>query len=117
MHNAPPTRTVHGLNDLVSKLHALGQPLQDAVAASTSRPAKAIGMEGEIGSLAPGMEGDAAVFSQQEGRFQWTNTSNQTAEGNLRLDTHLTVRSGAVVWRDGQLVQTTLGRRAAAGQE
>lgn len=55
MQSAPPTRTVYGMNDLVSKLHAMGQPLQDAVAASTSRPDKAIGLDGEIGSLAPGM--------------------------------------------------------------
>jgi dihydroorotase len=106
MHTCDPTvRTVHGVNDLVSKSFALGQPLEDAVAAATSRPAKAIHMEREIGSLAPGMEGDAAVFSEQEGQFQWTNTSKQTVEGNFRLDTYLTIRSGSVVWREGQIVR------------
>ena len=108
MHTCDPTvRTVHGVNDLVSKSFALGQPLEDAVAAATSRPAKAIHMEREIGSLAPGMEGDAAVFSEQEGQFQWTNTSKQTVEGNFRLDTYLTIRSGSVVWREGQIVRAT----------
>ena len=38
VHIAPPGRVVYLMNDLVSKFHALGMPLADAIAASTSRP-------------------------------------------------------------------------------
>ena len=105
LHIAPPGRVVYRQNDLVSKFHALGLPMEDAVAASTLRPARAMGLENEIGSLVPGMAGDAAVFDQREGRFIWQDTANHTVEGKLRLDTFLTVRGGVVVWREGRLDQ------------
>ena len=40
IHNPPPDRTVYKMNDLVSKFHAMGMSLPDAIAASTSTPAK-----------------------------------------------------------------------------
>ena len=103
MHNPPPGRVVYGMNDLVSKFHAMGEGLEDAIAAATIRPAKALHLEKEIGSLAPGMVGDAAVFDQREGRFVWQDAAGHTVDGKLRLDTFLTIRDGAVVWREGRL--------------
>ena len=105
IHNPPPGRTVYRQNDLVSRFHAMGMPLEDAIAASTMRPARAIGLEDRLGSLAPGMMGDAAVFDQREGRFVWHDTANHSVEGRLRLDTYLTVKDGAVVWKEGSLVE------------
>ncbi len=103
IHIAPPERVVYKQNDLVSKFHAMGLPLEEAIAASTIRSAKALGLEGEIGSLAPGMGGDVAVFDQREGRFVWQDMADHTVDGKLRLDTFLTMRDGAVVWREGGL--------------
>ena len=105
IHTPPPSRVVYRQNDLVSKFHALGMPLEDAVAASTSRSARALGLENEIGSLAPGMVGDVAVFDQRERRFVWQDMANHTVDGKLRLDTFLTMRDGVVVWREGHMVQ------------
>lgn len=105
IHNPPPERTVYLMNDLVSKFHALGLPLKDAVAASTSRPARVLGLQDTLGSLTPGMAGDAAVFDMREGRFVWHDMAGHNVEGNLRLDTYLTVLSGAVAWREGRLTQ------------
>ncbi len=101
---APPERIVYRQNDLVSKFHAMGMPLEDAVAASTVRPARVLGMGSEIGSLAPGMAGDAAVFDQREGRFVWHDMAGHNVDGSLRLDTHLTIRGGRVVYREGLLL-------------
>ena len=70
IHIAPPERVVYKQNDLVSKFHAMGLPLEEAIAASTIRSAKALGLEGEIGSLAPGMGGDVAVFRPEGGAFR-----------------------------------------------
>ena len=40
VHIAPPGRVLYLQIDLVSKFHALGLPLEDAVAVSTTRPAR-----------------------------------------------------------------------------
>jgi len=105
IHLAPPERTVYLMNDLVSKFHALGVPLEDAVAASTSRPAEVLGLQHSLGSLVPGMSGDAAVFDLREGRFVWHDMAGHNVEGKVRLDTFLTVRDGSVVWREGRMTQ------------
>ena len=105
MHNPPLGRTVYAMNDLVSKFHALGMPLKDAVAAATSRPAEVLGLQDTLGSLAPGMSGDSAVFDMREGRFVWQDSAGNQAQGALRLDTYLTVRNGEVAWREGHLTR------------
>jgi dihydroorotase len=104
IHIPPPGRTVYLMNDLVSKFHALGLSLKDAVAASTARPAQVLGLQDSLGSLAPGMAGDAAVFDLREGRFVWHDMAGHSVDGKVRLDTYLTVRDGAVAWREGNLV-------------
>jgi len=105
IHNPPPDRTVYKMNDLASKFHAMGMSLPDAIAASTSTPAKVLGLESTIGSLAPGMSGDAAVFDLREGNFKWIDAAGHNQEGKVRLDTFLTVRAGQVGWREGRLTQ------------
>jgi len=105
IHIGPEDRTVYLMNDLVSKFHALGMPLEDALEASTSRPAQVLGLQETIGSLAPGMSGDAAVFDLREGRFVWHDMAGHNVEGKVRLDTFLTVRAGRVAWREGRLLQ------------
>ncbi|MDA0733094.1 MAG: amidohydrolase/deacetylase family metallohydrolase [Chloroflexi bacterium] len=105
IHVPPEGRTVYLMNDLVSKFHALGMTLEDAVAASTIRPAKVLGLQESLGSLAVGMAGDAAVFDLREGRFVWHDMAGHNVEGKVRLDTFLTVRDGSIVWREGRLTQ------------
>ena len=105
IHNPPPDRTVYKMNDLVSKFHAMGMSLPDAIAASTSTPASVLGLSDTIGSLAPGMSGDAAVFDMREGNFKWIDSAGHSQEGKVRLDTFLTVRAGQVGWREGRLMQ------------
>ncbi len=105
VHIAPPGRTVYLMNDLVSKFHAMGMTLSDAIAASTSRPAQVLGLQDSIGSLAVGMEGDAAVWEQRQGRFVWHDMAGHNVDGALRLDTFATVKAGSVAWREGRLTQ------------
>jgi dihydroorotase len=93
------------MNDLVSKFHALGMSLEDAVGASTVKPAQVLGLQDQIGSLAPGMSGDAAVYDLREGRFVWHDMAGHNVDGKVRLDTFLTVRNGSVAWREGRLTE------------
>ena len=105
IHIAPPGRIVYLMNDLVSKFHAMGMPLADAITASTSRPAQVLGLQDSIGSLAVGMEGDAAVWEQRQGRFVWHDMAGHNVDGSLRLDTFATVKSGMVAWLEGRLTE------------
>jgi dihydroorotase len=105
VHIAPAGRTVYLMNDLVSKFHAMGMPLADAVAASTSRPAQILGLQDSIGSLAVGMEGDAAVWEKRQGRFVWHDMAGHNVDGALRLDTFATIKGGVTAWREGVLTQ------------
>ena len=105
IHNPPPNRTVYKMNDLVSMFHAMGMPLREAIAASTATPAKVLGLEKTIGSLAQGMSGDAAVFDMREGRFVWIDSQGQLQKGSVRLDTFITVRGGQMGWREGSLTE------------
>ena len=105
VHIAPPGRVVYLMNDLVSKFHALGMPLADAVAASTSRPAEILGLQDSIGSLAVGMEGDAAVWEKRQGRFVWHDMAGHNVDGSVRLDTFATIKGGMTAWREGRLLQ------------
>ena len=105
VHIAPPGRIVYLMNDLVSKFHALGMPLSDAVAASTSRPAEILGLQDSIGSLAVGMEGDAAIWDKRQGRFVWHDMAGHNVDGALRLDTFATIKGGMTAWREGRLTE------------
>ena len=105
IHIAPPGRIVYLMNDLVSKFHAMGMSLSDAIGASTSRPAQVLGLEHKIGSLGVGMEGDAAVWEQRQGRFVWHDMAGHNVDGSLRLDTFATVKGGMVAWREGRLTE------------
>ena len=105
IHIAPPGRIVYLMNDLVSKFHAMGMPLADAITASTSRPAQVLGLQDSIGSLAVGMEGDAAVWEQRQGRFVWHDMAGHNVDGSLRLDSFATVKGGMVAWREGRLTE------------
>ena len=93
------------MNDLVSKFYAMGMTLPDAIAASTSTPANVLGLDDTLGSLAPGMCGDAAVFDLREGNFKWIDSAGNVQDGKVRLDTFLTVRGGQIAWREGRLME------------
>jgi dihydroorotase len=100
-HRPPPGRVVYGMDGVISELLALGMPLDDAIAAGTCRPAAALGLAERLGSLAPGMAGDAAVFDVDDGRFEWLDTAGHSVTGTRRLRPRLTVKDGEVVWSSG----------------
>ena len=53
----------------LSKLLALGMPLERVVRAATETPAAAVGLQGKIGKLTVGGPADLAVFKLEEGAF------------------------------------------------
>ena len=90
---------VRDLPTTLSKFLCLGMPLADVVRAATATPARAIGRSGELGTLAVGAAGDAAVFAIEDGRFPYQDADGNVLEGPVRWTPRLTVRAGRVSWR------------------
>ena len=89
---------VHGpvfdLATTVSKFLHLGLPLDEALAKVTAAPAKVIGLEGQVGTLAAGAEGDAVVLDMREGAFPLMDSRMITRTGALRLVPVHVVKAG-----------------------
>lgn len=94
LHSPPPGRTVYNLRGLMSKFLALGMTIEDVVASVTSRAAAAIGKSSELGSLAPGMAGDAVVMDFEEGHFTYVDSAGHEVKAARRLRTRHVIREG-----------------------
>jgi dihydroorotase len=94
LHRPPPGRIVYNLRGLMSKFLALGMTLEDVVASVTSRAAAAIGKSAELGSLAPGMAGDAVVMDFEDGHFTYVDSAGHEVKASRRLRTRHVIREG-----------------------
>jgi dihydroorotase len=95
--------SVHGpLFDMptcMSKFLALGMSLDDVVRASTVRPAEAMGLQGEVGSLKPGAYADVALFKLCEGDYTFYDVFMNARPGKQLLCNTLTVLNGQPIDR------------------
>ena len=77
----------------LSKLWNLGMPLNEVIAASTSRPAAVIDRP-ELGTLAIGTPGDVTVLRCEEGEFQFADATGTVRTESQRLALHAMVLNG-----------------------
>ncbi|HEU0124654.1 MAG TPA: amidohydrolase/deacetylase family metallohydrolase [Bryobacteraceae bacterium] len=82
---------------LMSKLMALGLPLQEAVRASTWTPAEVI-KRTELGHLSVGAVADIALLRVMEGEFGYWDNNTGKVVGKQRLFCEMTLKGGAVTW-------------------
>ena len=94
LHTPPPGRHVYNLRGVMSKFLALGMPLDEVVASVTSRAAAAIGKSSELGSLAPGMVGDALIADLEDGLFTYRDGAGNEIKAARRFRTRHVVREG-----------------------
>ncbi|HSF06416.1 MAG TPA: amidohydrolase/deacetylase family metallohydrolase [Methylomirabilota bacterium] len=94
LHTPPPGRIVYNLRAIMSKFLALGMPLDEVVASVTSRAAAAIGRSAELGSLAPGMVGDAVVMDVEDGHFTYLDGAGNEVKASRRFRTRHVIRQG-----------------------
>ena len=87
---------VYDLATTLSKFMHLGWSLEEAVERATAAPARAMGMLGEIGTLAVGACADVAVFDVEEGAFDFFDASGVKRIGERRLVPVVTVRAGEI---------------------
>lgn len=88
--------TVHSLAEMLSRFMALGFGLADVIRMATSEPAKALDMDGEIGSLAVGRTADISVLEEHVGDWLFRDTDGGTLRGDKALTPVLTVKAGEV---------------------
>jgi dihydroorotase len=94
LHSHNVNGPVFDLVTTVAKFLALDMTLDEALLRVTSVPAKVVGMEGKIGTLAVGAEGDAVVLDLQEGSFPLQDSRLITRTGNVRLSPIAVVKAG-----------------------
>ena len=82
----------------MSRLMALGMPLEDAILRATVHPAKAIRRFPELGTLGEGRAADIALFRLDEGVFAFKDSLRKKLLTPRRLRCVMTVRAGAIVF-------------------
>lgn len=83
----------------MTRLWHLGMPLDNVVAAATSRPAGAIGWGDRIGSLAPGQLADIAILEVSHDPVTITNSYGVAERVERSLVARTTIVGGAVLER------------------
>ena len=85
----------HDLPKTISRIMAVGLSEKDAFTMSTLRPAQVLGLQGEIGTLAPGASGDVSVLRWSEEPVPLADTPDGVRYGPA-LEPVVTVRAGRV---------------------
>ena len=90
--------SIHGplfnLPTCMSKFLAIGMTFEQVVEAATARPAAAMGMQNEIGTLKPGALADVALFRIDEGNFTFYDIHMNTRQGKQLIRNTLTIVNG-----------------------
>jgi dihydroorotase len=97
LHRTSMNAGMKDMLNVISKMLNLGMPLDQAIAASTWRPAQVI-KRLDLGHLSPGSVADVTVLRLREGEFGFTDVAGQRVPGKLKLESELTIREGVVVW-------------------
>ena len=92
--------TVHSLTEMLSRFLAMGFDLEDVVRMATANPARALGMEDSLGSLAVGREADISVLESVTGDWVFHDTAGESLNGDTALVPAVTIRAGEVVSPD-----------------
>ena len=82
----------------MSKMMALGMPLDEAIRRSTMEPARVIKKLPEIGTLGEGRAADIAVLAAREGVFALKDSWGKKRLATKKLENVLTIRAGKLVW-------------------
>lgn len=92
-----------GLAHKLMQQVTLGMPFDDALMRVTASPALMMDMLSSIGSLTPGSRADIAVFRKQPADVTYMDGWKNRVHGNEMLLPMLTVKNGAVMYRNPEL--------------
>jgi dihydroorotase len=116
LHVSSATGVMLNLPNVMSKMLALGIPLNEVIRESTTNPATEIGHP-ELGQIAVGSVADIAVLRVEHGTFGYADLAGGKVDGTERILPEMTIRAGhivfdlnartAVPWREGHLKYAT----------
>lgn len=102
----------YSLHHAMSEMHALGLPLHDVFRAVTGNAAKVLGMEKELGALAPGRSAEISVVEVLSGRWQLQDALRATLTAEKMIHPKYAIR-GDKVYRPTSPLLPDLARLAA----
>ena len=88
--------TVHSMVEIMTRFLGLGFSLADVVTMSTANPARAIGEEGRLGSLAVGRQADISVIELRDGDWMVNDVVGAVMRVSKAVVPFLTVKRGEV---------------------
>jgi len=94
LHRFNVAGPVFDLVTTLSKFLHLGLSLADVIAMATEAPARAIGRQGQFGSLDLGTVADVTILRLEEGSFPLTDSFGATVTGSKRLAPIATIKCG-----------------------
>ncbi|MEZ5367308.1 MAG: amidohydrolase/deacetylase family metallohydrolase [Bryobacterales bacterium] len=97
LHTGSMNGAMMDMPTTMSKMLALGMPLEEVIRASTSNPADQI-QHSELGRLSVGSVADVAVLRVLNGNFRYRDASGGGVEASQRIFAELTLKDGRVVW-------------------
>ena len=95
---------VFSLAQVMNELRGLGFSLAEIVTMATRNAAEAMGLAGELGSLAPGRVADVTVLARDQGQWRVTDCLGATIEIPERLRPELCLRAGVLHRADSSLL-------------
>lgn len=97
LHQMNINGPVYDMATTMSKFLMLGCSLDRVVEMSTTVPARVLGKEGELGTLAVGTVADIAVLDQHQGAFHLSDSHDELRTGSTLLVAAATVRRGELL--------------------
>jgi dihydroorotase len=85
---------VSDLPTCLSKFMALGMSFAEVITAATVRPAVAVGLEMEVGTLKPGALADVALFQIERGQFPFYDVHMKRRDGRDVIRNTMTIVNG-----------------------
>ena len=100
LHRYSVERWAFDLPTTMSKFMHLGMSLEDVILKSTTAPAKAIGHDGELGTLRVGTIADLFAFKLEDGEFPFEDTHLKVEVAKRRIKPLFAMKAGAVIEAD-----------------
>jgi dihydroorotase len=88
--------TVHSMTEIMTRFLGLGFTLPQVVTMCTENPARAVGAEHRLGSLAPGRQADISVFELREGDWKVYDVLGASLRVTQAVVPFVTVKKGRV---------------------
>ena len=87
------------LDNIMSMFLALGMPLPEIIRCVTENPARALGMEGKVGTLKPGAYADVTFLKIVERDMTFTNSFGEECSGAQMIVPQAVILNGEMVYK------------------